>query len=101
VGIAEHDGRTHGLNEAKARLSEARGSFNLGRFSEAWAKASEACTLAESATREGAPWAWVGVGIAIVVIIAAVVLVSIRKVKMNLKLRPLSKEEDTRSQSSW
>jgi hypothetical protein len=52
VGTAERDGRTHGLDEAKARLSEARDAFNFGRFGEAWAKASEAYTLAESATHE-------------------------------------------------
>jgi len=85
VGAAEREGRTHGLHEAKARLSEAQNAFNFGRFGEAWEKASEAYTIAESATHEaagpsqGAPWIWAGVGIAVAVIVLAFLLTRKRK----------------------
>lgn len=54
VSTAERDGRTQGLDEAKARLSDAESSFNGGRFGTAWAMAEKAKELAESAVK-GAP----------------------------------------------
>ena len=50
VGAAERGRRTVGLEEAKARLSEAVSSFNRGKFLEAKAKAEEAENLAAAAT---------------------------------------------------
>ena len=91
VSTAERDGRTMGLENAKARLSEAVSSFNRGKFLEARAKAGEAENLAAAAT-VGAPsgvpevvpeekinWPlYVGMGVAIAILVS-ILLVLKRK----------------------
>jgi len=54
VKTAEQEQRTRGLEGAKTKLSDAINAFNVGRYREATAKASEATGLAQSSTKRAA-----------------------------------------------
>ena len=81
VGMAERDGRTQGLDEARAKLSEAEEAFNSGKFGEAKARADEAKALAESASREAAGSS--PLPIVVIVIVAAIALAAACRIKLS------------------